>query len=523
MKHLLSFASFATGFAVMGAEIAAGRLLAPAFGTSTLVWSSLIGVVLGGLAVGAALGGRWSRHPAALARAFGATAAAGVLLSALPTLAVPLMRATLESFLAGRLLLLGLGFAGVLALVVVPVVLLGAIGPVLVHHAPTERADVGRAAGRLSALGTIGSLAGTFACGIVLVPLLGTAATFRICGGLALAVGAVGAVGSWSTLRVAGEGAARTRHRALGRAAAAVVGVAALGSVVLASSATARRPGVVVFEGETAQNHLLVVDEGGERSLAMNGGYAKQTIARLDGEAYLRGVWGYYAVAPAFTIRPPSRILVLGLGGGTSARDYRSRFPSAEIVAVELDAGVVDVARRYFGLPSSVEVHEEDARTFLARDTRRFDLVVLDAFQFPYVPFQLTTREFFEGVRAHLREGGALMVNAGRKGNDLEVVHAVASTLETVFPYVSGANVKHTTNTILVATAHPLSAAGGARNVRFSERENAELGDLAPLEPWKVPDGERLVLTDDRAPVEWLTNVIVLRELRRMARGAPAS
>lgn len=502
MKRFLSFASFTSGFAVMGAEVAAGRLLAPSFGTSSLVWSALIGAVLGAMAVGALVGGRWTKRPNALGETFAAMAIAGVLLALVPVISRPLMRATLEHFLAGRLVVLGLGFAAVLAMIVVPVILLGAMGPVLVHYATDERADVGRRSGHLSALGTLGSLAGTFACGLVLVPQAGTGATFRLCGSIAFLVGAFG----WS---FAGRA---SRRSAVVLAAAG--GLAVIGSAVVPDLARAGEP--PVFEAETPRGHVKVVDDARYRTLYLDEGYAKQSVVRLDGEAYLRGVWGYYALAPTFTKRAPSRILVIGLGGGTSATDYRRRMPNAEIVAVEIDPGVIAVAQRYFGLPSSVEVHCEDARAFLARDHRSFDLVVVDAFQFPYVPFQLATREFFEDVRGHLNEGGALVVNAGRNRDDLDVVHAIASTLEVVFPHVSGVNVPNTSNSILVASGHPLEEAGGARNVRFTARESSELRELAPLARWNVPPEQRIVLTDDRAPIEWLTNRVVLRELRRM-------
>jgi spermidine synthase len=505
MKRLLPVAAFTGGFAVMGAEVAAGRLLAPAFGTSTLVWSMLIGVVLVGLAVGATLGGRWSRDPAALRRTFAATAAAGFLLGVLPTLARPLMRLTLQHFARGHLALLGLGLAAVLAMLVVPVILLGAMSPVLVHHATRDRDDVGLVAGRLGALGTMGSLGGTFLCGVVLVPLLGTEGTFRVCGGLALCLGVAGVL--------------RTSRVPRRRLVAAVTASLAAALLALALPRVAVRVGPpALVERETAYNYVRVTDDAEHRTLYLNEGYAAQTIARRDGRAYLSGVWGYYAIAPAFTTAAPKRILVIGLGGGGSARDYAERLPNAEVVAVELDPGVARVAREQFGLPASVVVHEEDARAFLARDASRYDLVVVDAFQFPYVPFQLTTQEFYRQVAAHLNEGGAVMVNVGRKGDQLDVVHAVASTLETLFPHVDGVNVPARTNSILVATRHGLDGAGGERNVRFSDDERRSLAALAPLAPWVVPPGARLVLTDDRAPVEWLTHAIVLHELLRMAR-----
>lgn len=513
MKRFLSVASWTCGFAVMGVEVAAGRLLAPSFGTSTLVWSALIGFVLGGLAVGATVGGRWSRRRSALPEMFGATALAGILLVALPAITRPLMRATLEQFLRGRILLLGAGFLAVMCLLVLPVVLLGASGPVLMQHATVDRADVGRVHARLSALGTIGSLAGTFVCGIVLVPLCGTEVTFRVCGGLAVFVGILGVLQSRAA-RPMPEARTVPWSRAVLRVATSAL-VAVLIAVAMPSSGRIGAP--ALLERETSLNFIRVVDDHDHRTLYLNEGYAAQTIARHDGLAYLQGVWGYYAVAPAFSKGKPSRILVVGLGGGTSARDYQQRFPEAEVVAVEIDAGVVEVARNQFGLPASVHVHVEDARTFFARDQGRYDLVVVDAFQFPYVPFQLTTREFFEDVRRHLRDGGALMINVGRKAHELGVVHAVASTLEVVFPHVSGANVPHATNTILVATMHPLAEAGGRANVKFSDEELRDLSELAPMEPWVVPAEARLVLTDDRAPVEWLTHAIVLTEVGRLA------
>ena len=500
-------ASFAVGFSIMGAEVAAGRLLAPSFGTSTLVWSSLIGVVLGALAIGSLVGGRWSRRPGALAETFAGIAASGALLATLPALARPLVARTLAELARGHAFALLAGFAAVLALLVVPIVLLGAASPVFVQ-ASASPGDVGAAAGRLGALGTLGSLVGTFGCGVVLVPLAGTRATFLVCGGLAFAVGALG-------LALV---ATRKRHTRAVLAATATTIVAAAASGGAAAPTLRSEDGArAVLERETAQNHVRVVEDAKTVTLSLNDGYAAQTIARKDGRAYLRGVWGYYAVAPAFTVRPPERVLVLGLGGGTSARDYAERLPGAEVVAVELDPGIVEVARSHFGLPASVEVHAEDARTFLARDGRAFDLVVMDAFQFPYIPFQLTTRELFAEVKAKLRPGGAFLVNVGRKGEELAVVHAIASTLETSFAHVSGANVAHATNTILVATDHELAQAGGERNVRFDDREKSELAELAPLAPWVIPDGARVVATDDLAPVEWLTNGIVLRELARLA------
>lgn len=496
MAHLLA-SSACTGFAVMGAEVAASRLLAPYFGTSTPVWSALIGVVLGALALGARLGGRASRGPHALRRIYAAVAAAGALLVILPFAARPLMRHALASFFHGSVFATFAGLTAVLLMLALPVVLVGMMGPVLVHAAADSREDVGTAAARLSAYGTLGSLAGTFTCGLFAVPVLGTEATFRICGVLCAVIGASGLF-----------------HRARVRSTAAVATTVVAALVIPRGSI---RSGVSpVYEAETPYNYLRVEDRQQERVLSLNEGYAVQSVQRHDGRAYLEGVWGYYALAPAFASHPPSRILVVGLGGGTSARYFAERYPDAEVVALELDPGVVSVARTHFGLPSRVTVHIEDARAHLERDDSHYDVMIVDAFQFPYAPFQLATRELYALLHGKLSPGGAVMVNAGRKGPHLDVVHAVAKTLGTAFAHVNGVNVPHTTNSILVGTDHPLERARGVEDLSLPPWDLSQLMRLPRLHRWDTPAGTP-VLDDDRAPIEWLTHRIIARELVLMA------
>ncbi len=506
IPRALLLASFGGGFCVMGSEVAAGRLLAPYFGTSTPVWSALIGTVLGALALGAHLGGRLSQRKDFAPKVFFAMGVAGALLFALPAATRPIMRGTMGWFMSGAMGALALGALVVFAAIATPVVLLGMLSPALVQYASKDVKQVGTVAGKLGAYGTIGSLAGTFACGIVLVPCLGTDFTFRACGAIALVLGAVG----WVLLR---ERKAAPATRSWVTAAAAVLFVlgAALG---LPSQAV--HAGTSVHERETPYNYLRVEDRGDRRMLYLNEGFATQTIMYQDHRPYLEGVWGHYASAVGLPAKPPSRILVVGLGGGASASYYARRLPDAEVVAIELDPGVVDVARTYFDVPARVDVRVGDARTQLLADKSRYDLVVVDAFQFPYVPFQLTTQEFFRELERHMSPGAALMMNVGRKNRELGVVHAVAATLETVFPRVYGTNVSATTTSMLVASDHPLEQGCGLAAAGIPQAEIDHLQQLDRLHRWEVPQDERTVLTDDRAPVEWLTNQVIVRELRRM-------
>jgi spermidine synthase len=507
--RFLHIAAFGSGFAVMGAEVACGRLLAPYFGTSTPVWSALIGTVLGSLAIGALLGGQVSQRNNAAARVFIAMQIAGGMLVLLPAITRPLMRSTMTWFMSSAML--PLAFAGFLVFVAIslPVILLGMLSPVLVRYAASEVGEVGKAAGKVSAFGTFGSLIGTFFCGIFLVPTFGTEAAFRVCGGIALVLGVAG----WLRFRVPTQATdtptKRDTPQSLLIALPLLFGTWALPHSRI-GEATA------LLERETPYNYLRITETEDRRVLYLNEGFAMQTVKLRSGRPYLRGVWAYYASALGLSTQRPSRILIIGLGGGASASYFAARLPDAQVVAVELDPGVVDVARNYFDLPARVEVHVADARTHLAQDRSLYDLVVVDAFQFPYIPFQLTTHEFFRDLKQHLKPGAAVMMNVGRKNQEHGVVHAVATTLAASFPQVYGVDVRETTNTMLVASVHPLAQSIGLAALGLPEDEVRQLSELDPLHPWEAPSTQAMVLTDDRAPLEWLTNQIIARELGRM-------
>lgn len=493
-RPMLAAVSFVSGFAIMAAEMSAGRLVAPYYGTSTMVWALLIGTVMLSLALGNLLGGRLSRRGSAPIWLFGSLLASATLLALLPTMSRPLMGGALASFTSGASLVLLLTAAAVALLLALPLVCLGAVSPILVHEAAAGRSDTGEIAGRLYALGTLGSLLGTFLPGILLVPALGSAATLRLAAGVLAAFGVTGLL--------------RGRLRLL--AAVPLVACVAWASVPPTTIKPRRH---VVLERESAHNFLQVTDDGRERRLYLNDGYAVQSVFPLDGSFHLESVWGYYAAAPGWTTHGrPERILLLGLGGGSAARFFAAALPQGEITGVELDPAVAEVAATHFGLPPSTRVVIEDARAFVERTGGLYDLIIVDAFRFPYVPFQLTTQEFFVGLDRHLAPGGVVMLNVGRDGRAYDVVDAVARTLGTVFQNVAGVDVPNGANTILVATRHSLARVAGLERLEVGADVRRRLERLTPLRPWQR-HGDAPILTDERAPVELLTDGIVLRRL----------
>jgi spermidine synthase len=516
--------SFLGGFAVMNAELAAGRLLAPYYGTSTTTWAVLIGTILTSLAVGGLLGGRLSKRGAPERWIALAMLVAAALLALLPRLGPWLMAGSLTRFRAGELAPLAAALAAVALLLAGPVVLLGALSPLLFQAAgrgisglrsrPGEArasvGDLGPLAGRLYAASTFGSLVGTFGAGLVLIPWLGTARTVDV-GALALALTGAAMAVRW--------------HRPIRHVAAGVaVVMVALGLVGFAPT-PAPTSGRLLWSGESRYNHIEVVAIGGQRQLRVNDGFAVQSLTFADGRLPLHDVWGFYALAPAWGQRPsPRRVLLLGMGGGTAAQIYRRLYPRARVTGVELDAAIVRAGRRHLGVSlEGVEVVIGDARTFVAAEAVRaphaYDVILLDAFQFPYVPFQLTTREFFGAIEACLAPGGVLMVNAGRHGDHRAVVHALARTLASIFAHVQAADPeRNSSNTLLVATRHdPRLAVGtavlGEGSVPLFEGR-ALASRFVSMRRAAWPPGT-MVLTDDHAPVEWLTDRIIWQALWR--------
>jgi Spermine/spermidine synthase domain len=222
------------------------------------------------------------------------------------------------------------------------------------------------------------------------------------------------------------------------------------------------------------------------------------------------GVWDAFLALPPLLGRPLERVAILGNAGGTTARALGVYYPAADVDGVELDPAVSRVGRRYFGMDDNprLTVHDADARPFLRSSDERYDLIVVDAYRQPYVPFYLATREFFRLVRDRLAPGGIVALNVAAVPDDKRLVAAVGGTLAAEFPQVVEWPALRF-NTIVLGLTEPLSREEMARRLANGPMDLASIRELLardalPLEvsarPW----------TDDRAPVEWLTDRMII-------------
>jgi spermidine synthase len=476
------------GAASLGAEIAAARLLAPWFGASTIVWANTIATVLVALSAGYWIGGRLADYDPTLRGLSRVVLVAALLLGAIPFVSEPFLRVSVEALDAVQAGAFVGSLVAVLLLIALPVLLLGTVAPYAVRLSVRRVDEAGTVAGRLYAISTIGSLVGVFASALLLIPLVGTRRTF-LAFALALALVAVPAL---------------SRRFVLAPAALAALMLLPVGTVKATDGAR------VIWEHETEYQYARVLEDAdGERRLELNEGQAIHSLYR-PGSWLTGNYWDEMLVLPFAARRdPPRSVAILGNAAGTTARAYGRFFPHARVDGVEIDGELSEMGRRLFDLRGpDLHLHTADARPFLRRADRRWDLIVVDAYRQPYIPFYLATREFFELVRERLEPGGMVAINVGHPEDSDALEEVLTATMGSVFATVLR-DPSQDVNTVLTGTDAPVSAA----------RLRAAVPSLpAPLRPVAAAAARRLapglaggrVYTDDRAPVEWLIDASIV-------------
>ena len=489
---------FIAGLCSLGVELTAARLLAPFFGTSTLVWANVIGLTLLYLSVGYWLGGRIAdRWPTPRQLGYCVLLAAAAI-AILPFITRPFLSAATDAFSSVQTGLVLSSFAAVLIMFAVPITALGAVAPWAIRLAVHSVEEAGRVSGRLYALSTVGSLVGTFLSVLVLVPWIGTRRTLLVFAFL-LALAAL---------------------PLLPRRAALVPLAVALLLLVPEQGVKAAPGDRVVWEGETPYQFAQIVDDAsGERILRLNEGWATHSI-KPGPTGLVGGYWDrLLCLPPAIGKAEGGRLAVLGNAGGTTAVQYARFWPTWQIDGVEIDSTVSDLGYRYLGMrEANLALHTADARPWLDQSDDRFDGIVVDAYRQPYIPFHLITQEFFRSVRDHLAPGGAVMINVGAPPGHDQALAAIAQTMATVFPIVEQARVNDF-NTIVWGYRDAGTATGAhARLAAAPQPLTQTCGSLAHDAVKIAPTADPL--TDDHAPIEWLTDSALLSYLQDGAPGA---
>src|SRR5712692_6635448 len=484
-RRLLLPLVFVSGMASLGIEFGASRLLAPYFGTSLYVWGVLIGLILVYLSAGYVIGGRLADRYPREDLLYQITAWAGLWIGVIPLVSYPILLLSQQGFRALSVGLVAGTLLAVVLLFAVPVTLLGCVSPFAIRLLLKDVATGGNTAGRVYALSTVGSILGTFLPVFWFIPTYGTRPTIEAFG-LALVV--ISALALWPKRRLY----------------ASFVIAVILAWVFLPGGIKPPEVGTLVYERESAYNYIQVVQVGTSTELILNEGQAVHSVYNSQSNL-THGYWDYLLLADAF--RPaqagpltPRSAAFLGVAPGPAAQQYRGAFGhQGGITGVYIDPDILAVGHRYFHLDEA-RVHEvvADARYWLDTQASRFDVVVLDAYRQPYIPFHLTTKEFFWQVKAHLNPGGVVAVNVGRTATDYLLVDDPNYTNTVVYASISPVTVDDVTHNLQLVSA-PLAS--------DAAKSALQQGKLR-MSPYH---GQ--VYTDDLAPIEQLIDQIIFSYL----------
>jgi spermidine synthase len=482
--------AFFSGMCIMAVELCASRLMAPFFGTSTFVWTNIIGIIMIALSVGYFIGGKLADRKPRLYILLRLLMAASAFLLALPFVASPLVRwlASLMGHLNSSFSFIFFGsLCAITLLFSPPIVVMGMTSPFLIRII-ARSGHVGDSAGIIFGISTIGSVLGTFLPILVFIPTLGTATTILFFAAALFVVTALG----------------------FANRKAVLLCVAAAVPFLFPIPSMREIPGKV-YSTESAYQYIEVFDRGSYRYLVYNDAVGFQTVANKR-SVFTGLYYDYYPLLPLLLETPPQSALIIGLGGGIIANQIYYFYPEIDVDGVEIDPKVIEIARTYFALADKVRVFNQDGRIFVNLGKRKYDIVIIDAYtQQVYIPFHLTTIEFFSQVKRGLSDKGILAMNVSSARNDSPLLRSITNTLRLVFGHVYQLRIPRSVDNVVLASDRSIDFAFPVGAVEKGMQAIAQYSQQSFTE--STYDERYKPLTDDRAPIEHMVDWEILKQL----------
>lgn len=494
-KWFLYATEFLCGMAVMAIELGASRLLAPYFSSSQIVWTIIIGTIMIALAVGNVIGGKLADKDPNPSKLYIRLLIASVWTAGIPFFGkyIIILVSLVLALVSGSGFLILASLISCMLIFVFPLILLGTVTPCLVKYTVKTLEESGKTVGMLEALNTIGSIIGTFIPTFLTIPAVGTNWTFIIFSIIIFTLCAVYFISS------------RTK----------LIKTSICFVLIVAFSICANLNGFAFwdstqkYEGESIYNYLRVYEENDKTILSTNVLFGQQSVL-IKGDK-LTGMYYDYALAAPFMSdmieKEDKSLLILGLGAGTYATQCIKYIDKEMTIdGVEIDEDIVKLAEEYFSLPSTVNSYVFDGRAFLTvgeGKTKKYDVIMVDAYQDITIPFQMSSVEFFKIVKSHLNENGVMVVNMNMYSDELgSINNYLIDTIGSVYGYAS--SVKCGTNRVLYASDNKDYLDNF--NSRRQSVENEELKNFFERLSSQIEICEKgdKILTDDKAPVELL-------------------
>lgn len=492
-KYYLYLTEFFAGMSVMAVELGASRLLAPYFSSSQIVWTIIIGTIMIAMALGNIYGGRTADKNPDPDRLYGR-----ILLAAIWTALIPVLGKYIILGISGVMIfsvnsnyLVWAAFAACMLIFVFPLFLLGTVTPSLVKYTVDDLEDSGKIVGMLNASNTIGSIIGTFVPTFVTIPAVGTSVTFFLFAGILLLL---------SLIYFASAGKGRVKM-------VTSVLIFCICFFSGKNNSFAFWESDLLHEGESIYNYLQVKEDDSKVYLSTNVLFGVQSVY-VKGEE-LTGMYYDYALAAPFMAGVEEKeqldMLILGMGTGTYATQCNRLFSNLSIEGVEIDQGITDLAYEYFNLSPEIPVYTYDGRAFLNAVEKKYDVIMVDAYQDITIPFQMSSVEFFTLVKEHLKEDGVMVVNMNMRGDkEGSINEYLVDTIHSVFSQVYTVDVPGATNRELFASNDSQVLVRMECNVALLEDTNLTSLMERIAENLQACETGDHIMTDDQAPVELL-------------------
>ncbi|MBE5958640.1 MAG: spermidine synthase [Lachnospiraceae bacterium] len=482
----------------MAVELGASRLLAPYFSSSQIVWTIIIGTIMIAMALGNIYGGKSADKDPNPDKLYFRIVIAAVWIALIPVIGklIIIFISGILIFTVSNNFLIIAAFISCMIVFVFPLFLLGTVTPSLVKYSVDSLDDSGKTVGYLNASNTIGSIIGTFIPTFVSIPTVGTSITFLIFSGILLVLSLV-------YFKSANYHILKSKKLPI----AMIIFI--LCTILGHNDSFAFWNDNLTYEGESVYNYLQVAEDDSDVILSTNVLFGVQSVYKK--EPGLTGMYYDYAMASLFMTGikdiSDSEVLILGMGTGTFATQCNRYFENIKCEGVEIDQKITNLAHKYFHLSKDINVTTYDGRAFLNACDKKYDVIMVDAYQDITIPFQMSSKEFFKMVKDHLKPNGVMVVNMNMRGSDNvegSINDYLSDTISSVFKEVYTVDVDYCTNRELFASDN--------KDMISIFNETTESQDNYELKTLMTDIGEtlnkhtpgKLILTDDKAPVELL-------------------
>lgn len=487
LRYFLFLLSFIEGASVMACELFGAKLIAPYFGGSLYVWAAVLGVTLFALMCGYYLGGYLSERRGQTKTIYVVLITGGLFMNLMPYLAHRVMPMCLDMSVQWGTTL------SLLVFLLPPLMLMGMTSPLIINTLNREQETAGKTTGSVYAISTFGGIVATFLVGFFLLPEYGIKWPSFVFGSLLITLSAIGILAG--------------KNKSLP--------LLAIGALVFSGYVNYKSPLInpayeIVYESEGILGQIKVVDmpyytstRGVKKGRALMVNNTAQTILDLDNPEYDLWDWSYYFPAAVSMYPQGSKVLLLGLGGGTLVQQFQRLNFNVDVV--ELDERIRDIAIRYFNIDPATNVIIDDARHFINQCEEKYDIVTLDLFLNETPPGHVLTVECFERIRGLLNPGGVVMMNfygfiSGEKGLASRCIFKTFLAAGYQVEILATPGTEEGRNLIFLAHDQPIDF----DQVAYSENELPELTDIRQyfLDSDQISLEDAIVLTDEIPALE---------------------